>query len=91
MFRQETGNFSLIAQKSKSFGFCQNYFLEVLRSAGHVESIPGSSSFSFEVFADAKVADSTPLATSFSENMEVFRWNSEKVLKVQFFLKKSSI
>ena len=73
MFRQETGNFSLIAQKSKIFGFCQNYFLEVLRSTGHVESLPGSSSFSFEVFADAKVADSTPLATSFSENMEVFR------------------
>ena len=65
--------FLLIAQKSKSFGFCQNYFLEVLRSAGHVESLPGSSSFSFEVFADAKVADSTPLANSFPGNMEVFR------------------
>ena len=73
MLRQETGNFSLIAQKSKSFGFCQNYFPEVLRSAGHVESLPGSSKFSFEVFADAKFADLTPLANSFSKNMEVFR------------------
>ena len=50
MFRQETGNFSLIAQKLNSFDLCQNYFPEVLRSAGHVESLPGSSSFSFEVF-----------------------------------------
>ena len=73
VFRHETGNFLLTAQKSKSFGLCQNYFLEVLRSAVHVENIPGSSSFSFEVFADAKVADSTPLEISFSENMEAFR------------------
>ena len=71
--RQETGNFSLIAQKSKSFVFCQNYFLELLRSAGHVENLPGSSSYSFEVFADAKVVDLTPLACPFSKNMEVFR------------------
>ena len=48
MFRLETGNFSLLAQKSNSFGFCQNYFPEVLRSAGHVESLPGSSSFLFK-------------------------------------------
>ena len=73
IFRQETGNFSLIAEKSNCFGLCQNYFLEVLRSAGHVENIPGSSSFSFEVFADAKVADLTPLACPFSKIMEVFR------------------
>ena len=48
-FRQETGSFTLLAQKSKSFGFCQNYFPEVLRSAGHVESLPGSSSFLFKI------------------------------------------
>ena len=72
-FRQETGNFSLISQKSKSFDSCQNYFLEVLRSAGHVESLPDSSSFSFEVFADAKVADLMPLACPFSKIMQVFR------------------
>ena len=73
MFRQETGNFSLIAQKSNSFVFCQNYFLEVLRSAGHVVSIAGSSSFSFEVFADWEVEELTPMACPFSKNMEVFR------------------
>ena len=70
---QETGNLSRIAQKSKSFGLCQNFFLEVLLSAGHVESLPGSSSFSFEVFADVKFADLTPLACPFSKNMDVFR------------------
>ena len=48
MFRQETSTFSLIAQKSKRFGFCQNYFPEVLHSAVHVESLPGSSSFSLK-------------------------------------------
>ena len=73
MFCQETGNFSLSAQNSKSFGLCQNYCLEVLRSAGHVENLPGSSSFSFEPFADAKVADLTPLADQFSKNLEIFR------------------
>ena len=73
MSRQETGNFSLIAQKSKSFGFCQNYFLELLRSAGHVENLPGSSSSSFEVFADWKVEELTPMACPFSKNMEFFR------------------
>ena len=55
MSRQESGNFSLIAQNSKSFGFCQNYFLEVLRSAGHVENLPGSSSFSFWSFRRLEV------------------------------------
>ena len=73
MFCQETGNFSLSAQNSKSFGLCQNYCLEVLRSAGHVENLPGSSSFSFEPFADAKVADLTPLADQFCKNLEIFR------------------
>ena len=72
-FRQETNNLLFTAQKSKSFGLCQNFLLEVLRSAGHVESLPGSSSFSSEVFADVKVADLTPLTCPFSENMEVFR------------------
>ena len=72
-FRQETGNLLFIAQKSKFFGLCQKFLLEVLRSAGHVESLPGSSSFSSEVFADVKVAHLTPLACPFSKNMEVFR------------------
>ena len=52
MFRQETGNFSLFAQKSHSSGFSQNYFLKVFRSAGHVESLPSSSTFPFDVFLD---------------------------------------
>ena len=59
--------------KVKKFGLCLNYFLEVLRSAGHVEDLPGSSSFSFEVFADWKVEELTPMACPFSKNMEVFR------------------
>ena len=73
MFRQETSTISLTARKSKSFGFCQNFSPEVLSSAEHVEYLPGWSSFSFEVFADAKFADSTPLVDSFSENLDVFR------------------
>ena len=72
-FRQETGNLLFIAQKSKFFGLCQKFLLEVLRSAGHVESLPGSSSFSSEVFEDVKVAHLTQLACPFSKNMEVFR------------------
>ena len=73
MFRKETSNFLLNAQKSKTFGLCQIFFLEVLLSAGHVESLPGSSSFSFAVFADVKFVDLTPLACPFSRNMGVFR------------------
>ena len=41
MLRQETGNFSLIVQKSKSFGFWSKFFPEVLSSAVYVESLPG--------------------------------------------------
>ena len=57
----------------RKFGFCQSFYPEVLGSAGHLDCLPGSSSFSFEVFADAKVADSTTLADPLSKNMEIFR------------------
>ena len=46
-FRQQNINFSLIAHKSKSFGDCQIFSPEMLGSAGHVECLPGSSSFCF--------------------------------------------
>ena len=59
--------------KVKKFGLSLNYVLEVLRSAGHVKNLPGSSSFSLEVFADAKVEDLTSMTCPFSKNMEVFR------------------
>ena len=56
-FRQQNIIFSLIAHKSKSFCDCQIFSPEMLGSAGHVECLPDSSSFSFEVSADAKCAD----------------------------------
>ena len=90
-FRQQNIIFSLIAHKSKSFGDCQIFSPEMLGSAGHVECLPRSSSFSFEVSADAKCADLITLADPFSKNIEIFRWKSGEALKVHFFLKKSSI
>ena len=72
-FRQQNIVFSLIAHKSKSFGDCQIFSPEMLGSAGHVECLPGSSSFSFEVSADAKCADLITLADPFPNNMENFR------------------
>ena len=74
--------------KVKKFWFVPNYFPEVLFSAGHVESLPGSSSFSFEVFADAKVAYVTTVAFPFSKNMEIFRQKAGKGLNLHFFLEK---
>ena len=45
----------------------------MLGSAGHVECLPGSSSFSFEVSADAKFADLITMADPFAKNIEIFR------------------
>ena len=73
IIRQQTSIFLLIAHKSKSLGYCQIFSPEVLGSAGHLEWLPGSSSFPFEVFADAKFADLKPLADFYSENLKVFR------------------
>ena len=72
-FRQQNIIVSLIAHKSKSFGDCQIFSPEMLVSAGHVECLPGSSSFSSEVSADAMCADSITLADPFSKNIEIFR------------------
>ena len=72
-FRQQNIILSLIAHKSKSFGNCQIFSPEMLGSAGHVECLPGSSSFSFEVSADAKCADLLTLADPFSKKIEIFR------------------
>ena len=72
-FRQQNISFSLIAHKSKSFGDCQIFSPEMLGSAGHVECLPGSSSFSFQVSADAKCADLITLADPFPNKMEIFR------------------
>ena len=44
-----------LPKSQKSFGFCQNYFPEVLRSAGHVESLPGSSSFLFKFLRNQRL------------------------------------
>ena len=77
--------------KVKKFWFVPNYFPEVLRSAGHVESLPGSSSFSFEVFADAKVAYMTPVACPFSKNMEIFRQKAGKGLNLPFLEKRFNL
>ena len=63
----------------------------MLGSAGHAECLPGSSSFSLEVSADAKFAELITLEDPFSKNIEFFRKKSREVLKVQFFWKKSSI
>ena len=73
LFRQKNIIFSLIAHKSKSFGDCQIFSPEMLGSAGHVKWLPGSSSFSFEISADAKCADLITLADPFSKNIEIFR------------------
>ena len=72
-FRQQNIIVSLIAHKSKSFGDCQIFAPEMLGSAGHVDCLPGSSSFSFEVSADAMCADLITLADPFSKNIESFR------------------
>ena len=77
-FRQQNIIFSLIAHKSKSFGYCQTFSPEVLGSAGHLKCLPGLSSFSIEVFADAKVADVRPLAAFYSKNLKVFAKSREK-------------
>ena len=57
----------------KIFDYCQIFSHEMLDSAGHVECLPRSSSFSFEVSADAKFADLITLADQVSKNMEIFR------------------
>ena len=44
-FCQQNTVFSFIAHKSNSFGYCQIFSPEMLRSVGHVESLPGSTSF----------------------------------------------
>ena len=72
-FRQQNIVFSLIAHKSKSFGDCQIFSPEMLGSAGYVECLPGSSSFSIEVSADAKFADLITLVDPFPKNIEIFR------------------
>ena len=72
-FRQETSIFSLLAHKSKTFSYCLIFSPEILGSAGHVECLPVSSSFSFEVFADANGFDLTPLADLCSKKLKVFR------------------
>ena len=72
-FRQQNIILSLIAHKSKSFGNCQIFSPEMLGSAGHVECLPGSSSFSSEVSADATCADLLTLADPFSKKIEIFR------------------
>ena len=72
-FRQQNIIFSLIAHKSKTFGDCQIFSHEMLDSAGHVECLPGSSSFCFEVSVDAKCADLITLADPFSKDIEIFR------------------
>ena len=71
-FRPQNIIVSLTVHKSKSFGDCQIFSPEMLGSAGHVECLPGSSSFSFEVSADAKCADLITLADPFSKNIEIF-------------------
>ena len=45
----------------------------MLDSAVHVECLPRSSSFSFEVSADLKFADLITLADPFAKNIEIFR------------------
>ena len=45
----------------------------MLGSAGHVESLPGSSSFCFEISADPKFAELITLADPFSKNNEIYR------------------
>ena len=71
-FRQQNIIFPLIAHKSNNFGDCQIFSPEMLGSAGHVECLPGSSSFS-EVSADAKCEDLITLADPFSKNNEIYR------------------
>ena len=73
MFRQETGTFSLIAQKSKRFGFCKKIFPRSAPLRCTRRKPSWFVQFFFEVFADAKFADSKPLANFFSKNIEVFR------------------
>ena len=77
-FRQQTGRFWLLAHKSKGFGYCQIFSPEVLGSAGHLKCPPGSSSFSFEVFADAMVAELITLAVPFSKILKFLAKSREK-------------
>ena len=71
--RQQNIIFLLIASKSKNFGYWQIFSPEMLGSAGHVECLPGSSSFSLEVSADPKFAELITLADPFSKNNEIYR------------------
>ena len=90
IFRQETGNFSLIAQKSNCFGLCQNYFLEVLRSAGHVENIPGSSIF-FWSFCGREGCGFDTTGVSVFKDYGSFSLKIGKRIKNAFFSGKNSI
>ena len=62
----------------------------MLGSAGRLECLPGSSSFSFEVFLDANVVDLTPLAY-FVLRIWKFFVKVLKILKLNFFSKNNSI
>ena len=74
MFRQETGNFSLLAQKSKILVSAKITSPKCSAPLRWTRRKPSwFVQFSFQVFAEPNVADSTPLASSFSKNMEVFR------------------
>ena len=53
VFCHETSTFSLTAHKSKIYRSCQIFSPELLGSTGHVECLPGSCSFYFEVVADS--------------------------------------
>ena len=77
-FRQETGNLLFIAQKSKFFGLCQKFLLEVLRSAGHVESLPGSSSFSLKFLRTRRLRTWHHWRVCFVEIWKFFAKNREK-------------
>ena len=80
-FRQQASNFSLIAQKSESFGFCQNYFPEVLRSALQIKFYQKIPLVTWILFL-------TPLLKTSATNPEFLHSKSEKMSNI--FLKKNT-
>ena len=71
-FRQQNIFFSLIAHKSKSFGDCQIFSREMLGSAGHVQCLPGSSTF-FWSFCGRECCGLDTTGGFFSKILKKFR------------------
>ena len=71
-FRQQNIFFSLIAHESYSFGYCQIFSPEMLGSVGHVENLPGSTSF-FWSFCGRECCGLDTTGGFFSKILKKFR------------------